>query len=371
MPDRFIVHLEARQRPSAARQAAVSCAGIVVALAVGALLLRAAGVPPLGAYGEMAAELFGDAYGLSEVLVKAAPLLLCGLGVMVAFKMLFWNIGGEGQLHVGAIAATAVAMLPLPLDSPWLRLPLMGLAAVAAGGLWALIPAVLKIGRQVNEVVTSLLLNYVAIAWVDHLVYGPWRDPASSNFPLTPLFPESARLPQMGSLRVNAGLLLALAAAALVYVVQERSRLGFAIRVIGDNPAAARYAGIGLAGTTLAAMALSGGLAGLAGMVELAGIQHRLLRGFSPGYGYTAIIVAWLGQLHPAGVLVTGVLMGALLAGGEVLQVSRQLPVSVIFMIQGAILLTVLAGDFFNHYRVVWRRAAAERPAVPSESHAG
>jgi len=223
----------------------------------------------------------------------------------------------------------------------------------------------------VNEVVTSLLLNYVAIAWVDHLVYGPWRDPASSNFPLTPLFPESARLPQFGGLRVNGGLLLALAAAALVYVVQERSRLGFAIRVMGDNPAAARYAGIGLAGTTVAAMALSGGLAGLAGMVELAGIQHRLLRGFSPGYGYTAIIVAWLGQLHPAGVLVTGVLMGALLAGGEVLQVSRQLPVSVIFMIQGAILLTVLAGDFFNRYRVVWRRAPAESPAVPSESQAG
>ncbi|HEY7676030.1 MAG TPA: hypothetical protein VIG69_03075, partial [Candidatus Methylomirabilis sp.] len=141
---------------------------------------------------------------------------------------------------------------------------------------------------------------------------------------------------------------------------------------IGDNPAAARYAGIGLAGTTVAAMALSGGLAGLAGMVELAGIQHRLLRGFSPGYGYTAIIVAWLGQLHPAGVVVTGVLMGALLAGGEVFQVRRQLPVSVIFMIQGAILLTVLAGDFFNRYRIVWRRAAAAEPAAESpESHAG
>lgn len=366
MADSFVVHVEPRLRPAAARQAAVSCAGVVLALGVGALLLRAAGVPPFAAYGEMAAELFGNAFGVSEVLVKAAPLILCGLGVMVAFKMVFWNIGAEGQLHMGAFAATAVAMLPLPADGPWLRLPLMALAGVLAGGLWALIPAVLKIGRQVNEVVTTLLLNYVAIAWVDSLVYGPWRDPASSNFPLSPLFAESAQLPRLGSLRVNAGLLLALAATALVYVVQERSRLGFAIRVIGDNPAAARYAGIGLAGTTLAAMALSGGLAGLAGMVELAGIQHRLLRGFSPGYGYTAIIVAWLGQLHPAGVLVTGVLMGALLAGGEVLQISRQLPVSMIFMIQGAILIAVLAGDFLNRYRLVWRRAPAVEAAAPA-----
>jgi general nucleoside transport system permease protein len=364
MADPFTLHLEPRLRASVARQAAVSCAGVVLALGVGALLLRAAGVPPFAAYGEMAVELFGSAYGFSEVLVKATPLILCGLGVMVAFKMLFWNIGAEGQLHMGAWAATAVAMLPWPGDRPWLRLPLMALAGIAAGGLWALVPAALKIGRQVNEVVTSLLLNYVAIAWVDHFVYGPWRDPASSNFPLTPMFPESAQLLRFGTYRTNIGLILALAAVALVYVVQERSRLGFAIRVMGDNPAAARYAGINLAGTTLAAMALSGGLAGLAGMVELAGIQHRLLRGFSPGYGYTAIIVAWLGRLHPAGVLVSGLLLGALLAGGEVLQISRQLPVSMIFMIEGALLLTLLAGDFFNRYRIVWRRASS--PAAPA-----
>ena len=242
----------------------------------------------------------------------------------------------------------------------------MAAAAIVAGCLWALIPATLKIGRQVNEVVSSLLLNYVAIAIVDYFIYGPWRDPASSNFPLSPMFPETAQLPRFGTLRMNAGLLVALAAAALVYVVQERSRLGFAIRVMGDNLTAARYAGVGLATTTLAAMALSGGLAGLAGMVELAGIQHRLLRGFSPGYGYTAIIVAWLGRLHPAGVIIAGFWLGALLAGGEVLQISRQLPVSMVFMIEGALLLALLAGDFFNRYRVVWRRAALPYPS-PSQ----
>ncbi len=356
--DFFRFHLEPRLRPSPLRLAGVSSGAVLLALGVGAVLLRAAGVPPLAAYGEMGAELFGTTFGFSEVLVKATPLILCGLGVMVAFRMLFWNIGAEGQLHLGAWAATAVAMAPLPWERAWLRLPLMALASIVAGGLWALIPAAMKIGRQVNEVVTSLLLNYVAIAIVDHFVYGPWRDPASSNFPLTPMFPEAAQLPRFGTLRVNVGLLLALAAAALVYVVQERSRLGFAIRVMGDNPAAARYAGIGLASTTLAAMALSGGLAGLAGMVELAGIQHRLLRGFSPGYGYTAIIVAWLGRLHPAGVVIAGFLLGALLAGGEVLQISRQLPISMIFMVEGALLLTLLAGDFFNRYRIVWHRAA-------------
>jgi simple sugar transport system permease protein len=359
----FRFHLEPRLRASPLRLAAVSAGAVVLALGAAAVLLWAAGVAPLAAYGEMGAELFGTAFGFSEVLVKATPLILCGLGVMVAFKMLFWNIGAEGQLHLGAWAATAVATAPLPWESPWLRLPAMAVTAIVAGGLWALIPAVLKIGRQVNEVVTSLLLNYVAIAIVDHFIYGPWRDPASSNFPLTPMFPGAAQLPRLGTLRVNLGLLLALAAAALAYVVQERSRLGFAIRVTGDNVAAARYAGISLAGTTLAAMALSGGLAGLAGMVELAGIQHRLLRGFSPGYGYTAIIVAWLGRLHPAGVVIAGFLLGALLAGGEVLQISRQLPISMIFMVEGALLLTLLAGDFFSRYRIVWHRASSAATA--------
>lgn len=340
---------------------------LVCALVLGGALLAGAGVPPVAAYGEMFGEAFFTRYGLSETLVKAVPLLLCGLGLMLAFKMLFWNIGAEGQLYMGAFAATAVAALPLPLETGWLRLPLMGGAAMLAGAVWALVPALLKLGRQVNEIVSSLLLNYVAIAWVQYLVYGPWKDPASSNFPMTALVPASAQLPRWSDLRVNAGVGLALAALAILYVLQERGRFGFAVRVIGSNATAARYAGIDVAKTMLAVAAISGGLAGLAGMVEFAGLQHRLIPTFSPGYGYTAIIVAWLGRLHPAGVLLVAVMLGGLFSGGEVLQIVRQVPVSVVFMFQGLLLLAFLGGDLFARYRVTWRPRAARAPAAGPE----
>ncbi len=332
------------------------------AFGLGGLLLGAAGVPVLPAYAEMLGEAFATRYGFSETLVKATPLLLCGLGLGLAFRLGFWNIGAEGQLYMGACAATAVAAVPLPVETAWLRVPCMAAAALLAGAAWGLVPALLKLGRQVNEIVSSLLLNYVAIAVVGYLVYGPWKDPASSNFPMTAVIPASARLGRFSDLRVNAGLALALAALALVYVVQQRSRLGFALRVIGSNPAAARYAGLNVAGTILVVVALSGGLAGVAGMVEVAGLQHRLIPNLSPGYGYTAIIVAWLGRLHPAGIGLAAVLLGGLFSGGEVLQIMRQLPVSVVFMFQGLLLLAFLAGDLFTRYRVTWRPA----PAVPA-----
>ncbi len=358
------LRVQPRLHPSPRHLAGVWGASLASALLLGAVLLWTAGVPPLAAYTEMLGEAFATRYGFSETLVKATPLLLCGLGLMLAFKMLFWNIGAEGQLYMGACAATAIAALPLPVETAWLRVPLMAAAALLAGAAWALIPALLKLGRQVNEIVSSLLLNYVAIAWVGYLVYGPWKDPASSNFPMTPLIPDAARLARFSDLRVNVGLGLALAALAVLYVLQERSRLGFAVRVIGSNPTAARYAGIPVGRTILTAVAISGGLAGLAGMVEVAGLQHRLISHLSPGYGYTAIIVAWLGRLHPVGVLVAAVLLGGLFSGGEVLQIARQVPVSVVFMFQGLLLLTFLGGDLFTRYRVTRRPAPAGVPLV-------
>jgi ABC-type uncharacterized transport system permease subunit len=363
------LRVQPRLAPSPWHLAAVWAASLACALGVGALLLVATGVPPLPAYAEMLGEAFATRYGFSETLVKATPLLLCGLGLGLAFRMGFWNIGAEGQLYLGAAAATAVAAWPLPVETAWLRLPCMAAAALLAGAAWGLVPALLKLGRQVNEIVSSLLLNYVAIALVGYLVYGPWKDPASSNFPMTAVIPPSARLPRFSDLRVNAGLALALAALALVYVLQERSRLGFAARVIGSNPAAARYAGLDVGRTMLVVVALSGGLAGLAGLVEVAGLQHRLIPALSPGYGYTAIIVAWLGRLHPVGIGLAAVLLGGLFSGGEVLQIMRHLPVSVVFMFQGLLLLAFLAGDLFTRYRVTWRPASAlpaGNPAVPA-----
>jgi simple sugar transport system permease protein len=362
------LRVQPRLAPSAWHLAAAWVGALTCALGVGALLLTAAGVPPLAAYAEMLAEAFATRYGFSETLVKATPLLLCGLGLGLAFRICFWNIGAEGQLYLGAAAATAAAAWPLPVETAWLRLPCMAVAAFLAGAGWGLVPALLKLGRQVNEIVSSLLLNYVAIALVGYLVYGPWKDPASSNFPMTAVVPPSARLPRYGDLRVNAGLAVALAALALVYVLQERSRLGFAARVIGSNPTAARYAGVEVARTMLVAVMLSGGLAGLAGMVEVAGLQHRLIPALSPGYGYTAIIVAWLGRLHPAGIGLAAVLLGGLFSGGEVLQIVRQVPVSVVFMFQGLLLLAFLAGDLFTRYRVTWRPPSTRPVPAPMET---
>lgn len=364
-----VLRVQPRLNPSPLHLAGVWITSLACALLFGGVLLWTAGVPPFAAYREMFGDAFGTRYGLSETLVKATPLLLCGLGLMLAFRMLFWNIGAEGQLYMGACAATWAAAQPLPVETAWLRVPFLALAALVAGALWGLVPALLKLGREVNEIVSSLLLNYVAIAWVGYLVYGPWKDPASSNFPMTAVIPPAAQLARVGDLRVNAGLGLALAALVVLYVLQERSRFGFAARVIGSNPLAARYAGINVGATMLTAVAASGGLAGLAGMVEVSGLEHRLIYHLSPGYGYTAILVAWLGRLHPAGVLVVAVLLGGLLSGGEVLQIVRQVPVSVVFMFQGLLLLAFLGGDLFTRYRVTWRSLSA--PSQAPEPSAG
>lgn len=341
---------------------------MTVALGIGGLLLVAAGVPPVDAYRVMFRETYGHAYGLSETLVKATPLILCGLGVMVALKAEFWNIGAEGQLYIGGCAATAAATWPTLGDEPPVRLLVMVLASAAAGGAWGAIPAVLRVTRGVNEVLSSLLLNYVAIAVTGYLVYGPWRDPSSGNFPLSPLIPESARLGRLFGLRVNWAFGLALAAVLVMYVLQERSRLGYAMRVVGDNPTAARYAGINVAGIAVAVMAMGGALAGLAGMGEVAGIQHRLIPTLSSGYGYMGIVVALLGRLHPVGVAVAGVFIGGLLSGGEVLQITRRVPLSIVFMFEGLLLFSLigtellLRGGLPRSWPSPWRWSRPRRP---------
>ncbi|MFQ5694169.1 MAG: ABC transporter permease, partial [Nitrospinota bacterium] len=316
------------------------------------------GTNPLAAYWEMFSEAFGTSYGISEVLVKATPLMLCGLGVMLTFKMLFWNIGAEGQLYMGAFAATYVVLTGWE-GSAWLMIPTMMLFAMVAGAIWALIPALLKVRLNVNEIITTLLMNYVAILWVDSLVYGPWKDPATLNFPLTKQFPDGAQLLRFGDSRVNLGILFALAAAVILYFLQERSRWGYEITVMGENPRAAKYAGMNTGRNIILVMLISGGLSGLAGMVEVAGIQLRLLHGISPPnapYGYTAIIVAWLARRNPWGVVLVSLLLGSLYVGGEAVQITMKLPVNIVLITQALILFFVLGGDSLSRYRMVFRR---------------
>lgn len=340
-------------------------ASVLLALLAGALFLRLTGSDPAEVYGMMLRGAFGSRYGATETMVKAIPLMLCGLGVGIAFRMLLWNIGAEGQLYMGAFAATWVCMT-FPGWPPYLLLPAMVAAGCLAGGLWALLPALPRAYLRTNEVITTLMLNYVAILWVSYLVHGPWRDPAGLNFPLTRPFPRAAWLPTFPGTRVHVGLIMAVVAAAVLSLVLWRTRWGYEVRVIGESARAARYAGMNVERNILLVMFLSGALAGLAGMCEVSGVIHRLQHQISPGYGYSAIIVAWLARLNPWAVLVVAVLFGALLVGGYAVQLAG-IPAAVAYMLQGAILFFVLAGDFFTRYRiclVVPPRRHREAPAV-------
>lgn len=338
---------------------------VVLALLLGAAFIEGTGYNAWTVYAVLFTGAFGSVYGLSETVVKAIPLMLCGLGVAVAFRMLLWNIGAEGQLYMGAFAASWLA-LSFPQAPGYLLLPGMFLAGFLAGALWALLPAIPRALLGVNEVITTLMMNYIAILWVDYLVYGPWKDPKGFNFPLSAPFAEAAWLPSFGATRIHLGLILGLLAALAMYVILRRTRWGYEIRVIGESPTAGRYAGMNIFRNILLVMFLSGGLAGLAGMTEVAGITHRLQHGISPGYGYTAIIIAWLAKLNPWAVVAVSFLFGGLLVGGYSIQ-SSGLPAAVVYMLQGAILFFVLGGEILTRYRIRFSikpgRGAAVNPA--------
>ncbi len=351
--NRLAFKLEKRLNPSPAMIAIVPLISVLLALLLGAIFLSLTGQNPLAVYATMFGEALGSKYGFTETLVKAIPLMLSALGISIAFKMQLWNIGAEGQLYMGALAATW-----LPLTYPnlpaYLMLPGMAMLAMAAGGIWGLIAAIPKAIWKVDEIITTLMLNYVAILWVDYLVYGPWKDPKGFNFPFTAQFPGAARLPGLGDSRVNAGLVLAVLLAILLAVVFKYSRWGYELKVIGASEQSARYAGMHIKKKILVVLFLSGAISGLAGMTEVSGIVGRLQHGISPGYGYTAIIVAWLSKLNPLAIVLVSILFGALQVGGYAVQVVG-VPAAVASMLQGAILFFVLGGEVLTNYRI--RRA--------------
>lgn len=284
----------------------------------------------------------GSRERLADTVVSSIPITITGLAVSLAFKMKLWNIGAEGQFHMGAFGA-ALVVYWFPSVMGRATTILMALSAAACGALWALIAAIPRALFGVNEVVTSLLSNYVAVLWIEHLVYGPWRDPAS-GFPMTQLFPQAARLPTLDNLHVHIGLLPAVVLVFLVYLIVEYTRWGYEIRVTGDNPKAARFAGIDIERNIVLVFALSGAIAGVAGMIEVSGVMFRLQQGMSPGYGYTAILIAWLAKLNPYRILAVSFLFSILVVGGYSAQLMG-VPVEVVYMIQGLILLLTLAGD--------------------------
>jgi nucleoside ABC transporter membrane protein len=307
------------------------------AMLVAAIILWSQGVNPWYAYARIFTGAFGSFYGWSETLTKAIPLMLCGLGLAVAFRSSFWNIGAEGQLLLGATAATGVALF-VPVAGS-LVLPLMILAGFLAGAAWGLLPAIFKGKLGANEVITTLMMNYIAIELVKYLVTGPWKGAKQFGFPYTDRFPSAAQLPILEGTRVHySTLIIGIALAILLYVILRRTKLGYKIRVIGDNPHAAQYAGISYTRTILAVMIISGGLAGIAGVGEVAGVRHLLTtpEQISQGYGFTAIIVAWIAMRKPLAVIASSIFMGGLLVGGDVFQTSLGLPFQTINIFQWA-----------------------------------
>jgi ABC-type uncharacterized transport system permease subunit len=336
---------------------------VIVALVISAVILWIAGGDPIQIFVHILRSSFGSLGVLSDTLVMATPLILTGLACALAFRMRLWNIGAEGQFLMGAWGASAVVLVPIvPAGTPSIiTIPVMMAAGMLVGAAYGAIPGILKAFRGVNEIIVTLMLNYVAALWLAYWVNGPWSE---GGFQLTAQFPKEAWLPRLSDfsagfpafsgLTVHLGLVFGLVAAILVRFLLFRSRRGYEIRLIGDSPRAARYAGINVARNTVIVFALSGALAGLAGMSEVSGVVHRLQQAISPGYGFTAIIVAYIAKLHPYGVIVAAIAFGALILAGREIQ-----PSGIPAMIQGIILFCLIASEVVLRYRVrVERRVA-------------
>jgi ABC-type uncharacterized transport system permease subunit len=327
-----------------------SAVAFVVALAIGAVIIALMRVNPLRAYAALVNGAVGNRNSLAETLLRAVPLGLAGLGVTVAFRAGAFNVGAEGQLYVGAMAATWVGLAFPHLPGP-LLLVLMGLTGMAAGGIWAGIAGALKAWVNASEMINTIMLNYVAIFLVGWLVHGPLQEPGS---PLgqTARLARTAYLPiLLPATRLHIGVILAVAVAVILSVLLRRTSWGFHIRVVGRSPLVAQASGIAVNRVMVSALVVSGMLAGLAGFCEAAGVQHRMIENISPGYGYTAIVVALLGQTNPIGVLIAAILFAALQIGASTMESAVGVPSSVITVIQYLVVLLLIGRGAFDLVR--------------------
>lgn len=329
---------------------------LVLSLLLSALLLVLGGTPPVQGISTLFQGAFGSRWALEDSLLKAIPIFLCSLGVAVAFRLKVWNIGAEGQFALGAVGATWVA-LAFPDWPGYLLLPAMIGMAMVTGGLWGFIPAFLRQKLRTNEIIVTLMLNYIAILILDYLVYGVWKDPTSFGFPMSPQFSEQAIVGKIGSTSVNWGLLHCVLLGVIVWGFFRFTRIGYEIKASGDNVRAARYAGMPYDRLVFLVMVISGALAGWAGFLEASATVNRLQPSIMVGYGYTAIVVAWLARLNPLSIGFASLLLAGLRVGVESLQLDLQVPAAFGDIIEGLILLTVLAGGLFTHYRIERRRA--------------
>ncbi len=354
--------IEPRRQPSRVLPWITPLLAVLATIAVSAAVFAAMGFAPGRTLFAFFAAPLLSVSGLAELALKAGPLIMIAVGLASGFRANVWNIGAEGQLTMGAIAAGGIALAFWDNETALWILPLMCLAGIAGGMAWAAIPAFLKTRFEVNEILTSLMLTYVASLTLTSLVFGPWKDPEGFNFPQSRMFNDAEILPTIAGTRVTAGTIISFLAPVALWAVMRYSIIGFQIRAVGLAPAAARYAGFSRNGTIWRVLLLGGGLSGLAGAFEIAGPIGQLIPQITPGYGFTAIIVAFLGRLHPLGIIPAGLLVALSYLGGEAAQVSTGLPKAATGLLQGMLLFFLLASDFLARYRL---RPVRKRQSEP------
>jgi ABC-type uncharacterized transport system permease subunit len=358
------IKLEARPEPSRLAGWLSPLLAAAAMLVVGFVLFSLLGKSPWTAFQAFFVKPLATLYGWGELMLKASPLMLIAVGLAAGYRANVWNIGAEGQLIMGAIFGGGVALF-FHGSSSALVLPAMLVAGILGGMAWAAIPALLRTRFNANEILVSLMLVYVASLILSLLVHDAWRDPEGFNFPQSKMFTESALLPNLlAETRLNIGLLSALAAVAAAFVFMRKSLVGFQMRVAGLAPAAANYAGISARRTIWLGMLVGGACAGLAGVNEAAGPIGQLLPVMSPGYGFAAIIVAFVGRLHPVGIVFASLLMSLLYLGGESAQIDLGLPSAVTGIFQGTLLFFLLAADVFINFRLKVTRARQPSPVT-------
>ena len=348
------LQLEQRTRTPAWFNLALPLAALLATLVLCGGLVMLAGADVFEAYGALFQGVLGNRFNLIETIVKAAPLVFTGLAVAVAFRAKFWNIGAEGQLLAGAMAAAYIGALEFP--PAWMLVPGMILGGALAGAAAATLLAVLKVRYQVDDVVATLMLNFVIFYAMMALLDGPWMDPLS-GYPDSPDIRMDAEYPVLvQATRMHLGVLLAALGAVLTWLLMTRTTLGFAIRAVGENPRAAAHGGIAIGRVVLLTACVSGGLAGLAGVGEVAGLHFQVMAGLSPGYGYTGIVIAMLARLNPLGVVPAAIFFAAIATGAENMSRQTGVPVYLADVIQGTSLICMVAALLFTGYRVRLRR---------------
>ncbi|MDR3284947.1 MAG: ABC transporter permease [Treponema sp.] len=348
-----MIRIVSRTELSGATENMLRVGAVLAALAASMIVIAGIGYNPFAVYGRIIAGSLGTFYRFKETVNKAIPLTVLSLGIAVAFRMKFWNIGAEGQFCLGAYGAALAAFSFPHLPAP-LLLSLMFAAGFVFGGLWALIPAFLKTRFAASETLVTLMLNYVGIKWIAYLQYGPWKDPAASGFPKIATFSKNAILPSVFG--IHMGWIVALLLAGALYLVFKKSKLGYEIDVLGESEQTARYAGMNVTRIMLVSVLLSGGLCGIAGMMQASAVEHSLSDQMSGGLGFTAVITTWLAKLSPPVIVAVSFLFSLLIQGGNFLQTALKIPSAVSSILQGIIIFFVLGSEFFIRYRFVWVR---------------